>query len=77
LGGYDHIGRGLRQLGRKGRLVKVGQGLYARAHPSITGGEPVPAGGLTALKEALHRVGVEPVRTRLERAYNRGGWRDS
>jgi Transcriptional regulator, AbiEi antitoxin len=31
LGGYDQVGRALRQLVRDGRLVKVGQGLYARA----------------------------------------------
>jgi hypothetical protein len=47
---------GLRQLVREGRLVRVGQGLYARARPSMTSGEAVPIGGLSALKEALHRV---------------------
>jgi Transcriptional regulator, AbiEi antitoxin len=31
LGGYDQVGRVLRELVRKGRLVRVGQGLYARA----------------------------------------------
>ena len=35
LGGYDQVGRVLRELVRKGRLVRVGQGLYARARPSI------------------------------------------
>jgi hypothetical protein len=55
LGGYDQVGRVLRQLVREGRLVKIGQGLYARARPSMTSGEPVPVGGLSALKEALRR----------------------
>src|SRR5271168_3427631 len=36
LGGYDQVGRVLRDLVRKGQLVRVGQGLYARARPSIT-----------------------------------------
>jgi hypothetical protein len=72
LGGYDQVGRVLRELVRKGRLVKVGQGLYARARASITSGEPVPARGLTTLTEALGRVGIETVPTRLERAYNAG-----
>ena len=72
LGGYDQVGRGLRQLVRDGQLVKVGQGLYARARPSMTSGEPVPVGGLNALKEALRRVGVETLPSRLERAYNDG-----
>ena len=44
LGGYDQVGRALRKLVREGRLVKVGQGLYARARPSMTSGEPVPVG---------------------------------
>jgi hypothetical protein len=69
LGGY---GRGLRGLVQQGRLVRVGQGLYARARPSLTGGEPVPVGGLQTLKQALLRVGVETLPSRLEREYNAG-----
>jgi len=72
LGGYDQVGRVLRDLVRKGQLVRVGQGLYARARPSITSGEPLPARGLATLPEALGRVGIETVPTRLERAYNAG-----
>jgi hypothetical protein len=72
LGGYDQVGRALRQLVRDGRLVKVGQGLYARARPSLTSGEPIPVGGLRALKEALRRVGVETLPSRLEPDYNAG-----
>jgi hypothetical protein len=72
LGGYDQVGRALRKIVREGRLMKVGQGLYARARPSMTNGEPVPVGGLSALKEALRRVGVETLPSRLEQAYNAG-----
>jgi hypothetical protein len=72
LGGYDQVGRALREFVRQGKLVRVGQGLYARARPSLTGGEPVPVGGLNALKEALRRVGVETLPSRLERDYNAG-----
>jgi Family of unknown function (DUF6088) len=72
LGGYDQVGRALRRLVGDGRLIKVGQGLYARARASMTSGEPVPVGGLGALKEALRRVGVETLPSRLERAYNAG-----
>jgi len=71
LGGYDQVGRVLRELVRKGRLVRVGQGLYARARPS-TSGDAVPVGGLSALKEALRRVGVETLPSRLEQDYNAG-----
>jgi hypothetical protein len=35
-------------------------------------GEPLPVGGLTALKEALRRVGVETLPSRLEQAPNAG-----
>ena len=72
LGGYDQVGRVLRDLVRKGQLVRVGQGLYVRASRSITNGEPLPARGLATLTEALGRVGIETVPTRLEQAYNAG-----
>jgi hypothetical protein len=72
LGGYDQIGRALRELVRRDYLVKVGQGLYARARKSSVGGRPVPAKGLATLTEALERVGVTTVPTRLEQAYNAG-----
>ena len=72
LGGYDQVGRALRKIMREGQLIRVGQGLYARARASITSGEPVPTRGLTTLTEALGRVGIETVPTRLERAYNAG-----
>jgi hypothetical protein len=38
LGGYDQVGRVLRKIVREGRLVRVGQGLYARARPSLRAG---------------------------------------
>jgi len=72
LGGYDQVGRVLRDLVHKGQLVRVGQGLYARARPSIASGEPLPARGLATLTEALGRIGIETVPTRLEQAYNAG-----
>jgi hypothetical protein len=72
LGGYDQVGRVLRKIVREGRLVRVGQGLYAPARPSITSGEPIPARGLATLRETLGRVAIEMLPTRLERAYNAG-----
>jgi hypothetical protein len=72
LGGYDQVGRALRKIMSEGRLVRIGQGLYARARPSITSGEPVPARGLATLTEAFDRVGIKTVPTRLEQAYNAG-----
>jgi hypothetical protein len=73
LGGYDQIGRALRQLVRNGRLIKMGYGVYTRTRPSIFDGAPTPVKGLRDLAaEALRRFGVETVPTRLEEAYNAG-----
>jgi hypothetical protein len=74
IGGYDQVGRTLRDLVRKGRLVRVGQGLYARAQPALSDGRPIPAtGGFRALAdEALGRLGIETMPTRLEQDYNAG-----
>jgi hypothetical protein len=73
LGGYDQVGRALRQLVRDGRLMKIGSGLYARARPSALDGTPTPAKGLRALAdEALRRLGIKPAPTRLEQDYSAG-----
>jgi hypothetical protein len=72
LGGYDQVGRALRQLVRGGKLTKIGYGLYARAVPSRFGGASRPANGLETLKEGLRRVGVQPKPSRLEQEYNAG-----
>jgi hypothetical protein len=72
LGGYDQVGRALRRLVRKGELLKLGYGIYTRAARSPFTNKPVPPKGLRTLKEALTRLGVEIVPTRLEEAYNAG-----
>lgn len=73
LGGYDQIGRSLRYLVKAGKLVKLGQGLYARATTSPFDGRPIPTKGVSDLMtEALGRVGVEAKPTRMQRDYNAG-----
>jgi hypothetical protein len=73
MGGYDQVGRALRQLICKGRLLKAGYGIYTRARVSILDGKPTPTKGLRELAaEALGRLGVETVPTRMERDYNAG-----
>lgn len=73
LGGYDQVGRGLRGLVRKGRLLKIGQGLYTRAAPSPFDGTPAPVKGFRALAaEALERLGVITFPTKFEKAYSAG-----
>lgn len=73
LGGYDQVGRVLRDLVRKGRLLKIGQGLYTRASASPFDGAPAPVKGLRALAaEALNRLGIETTTTKLEEDYKAG-----
>jgi hypothetical protein len=72
LGGYDQVGRALRQLVQRGSLFRVSQGLYARARPSLLDGKPIPVKGLATLTAALARLGIETVPSRLTQAYNAG-----
>jgi hypothetical protein len=73
LGGYDQVGRVLRQFVRQGKLLRIGSGLYTRARPSALDGTPTPVKGLRALAdEALRRLGVQTAPARLERNYSAG-----
>lgn len=73
LGGYDQVGRGLRNLVGEGKLVKIGYGLYARAQPSPLSGQIIPTKNLPALAiEALERLNVELAVSSSARAYNEG-----
>ncbi len=69
MGGYDQVGRALRNLVGKGELIKIGQGIYARARKSALDGKLVPENGLDTLREALRRLVWASRRCR--RAYNR------
>src|SRR5262249_3383714 len=60
LGGYDQVGRILRNLVRDGKIVEIGYGLYAKAKRSSITGEVIPVAPLPTLaKAALERLGVE------------------
>jgi hypothetical protein len=73
LAGYDQVGRALRVLVSKGRLIRIGQGLYVKAAKSPFDGTPAPVKGLRALAaEALTRLGIKNGPARLETAYNAG-----
>ena len=72
-GGYDQVGRALRMLTRKGRLIRIGYGLYVRAAPSVFDGRPSPVKGIRSLaEEALRRLGAKAYPSALTRAYNEG-----
>jgi hypothetical protein len=73
LGGYDQVGRALRQLVIEGRLLRIGSGLYSRTRPSTLDGAPTSVKGLRDLAdEALRRLGIRTSPTRLEKAYSEG-----
>src|ERR1700732_4835807 len=75
LGGEDQVLRVLRGLTRKGRLVRLGYGVYGRAITSKLSGEPIlysPNGFARAARPALTKLGVKWDPTEPERAYNEG-----
>ena len=73
LGGYDQVGRVLRQLANKGEVIKIGYGLYAKAERSPITGAVIPVHSLPALaKEALNRLNVQTVPSQLDWDYNSG-----
>ena len=72
LGGYDQVGRALRRLVRQRRLLKIGYGLYSRAIKSPFDDRLVPPRGLSTLKDALKRVGIETLPSRSLQDYNAG-----
>jgi hypothetical protein len=73
LGGYDQIGRILRQLAAEEKLIRIGYGLYAKAKRSLLTGELVPVLPLPDLaREALDRLCVETGISQLKRDYNAG-----
>jgi len=72
LGGYDQVGRALCKLVREQKLIKVSQGVYTRVAVSPFSGQALPVNGLRTLKEALGRLGVDTVPTRLDQDYEAG-----
>ncbi|MGB7415223.1 MAG: DUF6088 family protein [Thermosynechococcaceae cyanobacterium] len=73
LGSYSQIGRCLRNLIKKEKLIKIGQGLYAKATIGPLWDQVIPRRGIdTITREALSRLGVETVPSSAERRYNNG-----
>jgi len=73
LSGYDQVGRALAGLVRKGMLIKLGYGLYARARVSTLTGKCVPEKSLPSLaSEAMRKLGVKVAPASVEKGYNEG-----
>ncbi|HEY4289031.1 MAG TPA: DUF6088 family protein [Puia sp.] len=73
LGGYDQVGRALLALTKKGKLIKIGYGLYAKAKMSSLTGNTVPIEPLPALAQtALARLGASPMASKGATDYQEG-----
>lgn len=73
LGGYDQVGRALLTLTKKGKLIKLGYGLYAKAKVSSLTGNTVPVEPLPVLaQKALDRLGADPGPSRAAIDYQQG-----
>lgn len=72
-GGYDQVGRALRSLVSKGRLVKAGYGVYVKAKPSSLTGNPIPVAPVTEIcVTALSKLGVKTEMSSADKAYMDG-----
>ena len=73
LGGYDQVGRALLTLTKKGKLIKIGYGLYVKAKVSSLTGNTVPVEPLPALAQrALDRLGAAPGPSQAATDYQEG-----
>ncbi|GAB3479282.1 DUF6088 family protein [Marinomonas epiphytica] len=67
----DQIGRALRQLVSEQRLIRFGQGLYAKTKVSKYTGKVLPVRPLTDLAvEALNKLNVKVVSSKEQTQYN-------
>lgn len=67
---YGGIGKCLKKLVVSGSIVRIGQGIYAKATIGPISGKIIPKTDIKALaKEAMQRLGVEIAQTEWERAY--------
>lgn len=73
LAGYDQVGRALREVIKKGKLVKAGYGVYVKARESSISGKPVPVISLVEVGlQVLEKLGVKADVGSSARAYRDG-----
>jgi len=73
IGSYVQVGRGLNQLVKKGMLVKIGYGLYAKAIIAPLSKGIIPRKPLRDLAtEALARFNIEVFPSSYDRNYDEG-----
>lgn len=76
---YDKFGseaqvtRALKELVERGKLVRLGRGVYAKAKPSVLTGKAIPVQPLENLApQVLQKLGIEVSPSRQTQAYNAG-----
>lgn len=73
LGGYDQIGRALKQLVESDIIIKIGYGLYTKTRVSpITGTTTIQEPLVELAKEALKKLGVKYYSSQSISLYNAG-----
>jgi predicted transcriptional regulator of viral defense system len=73
LGSASQVTQALKSLQRKGVLVRIGTGVYAKTRKSSVTGATIPAGSLETLAaEVFSKLGVEVSVGSLAAAYNDG-----
>jgi hypothetical protein len=73
LGSYDDVGRALRRLTEKGRLVQIGYELYAKAQRSPFSGKAAPVVGISRhAAEPLSRLGKTVEECDFSKDYSSG-----
>jgi hypothetical protein len=73
LGNYNRVGQILRRLTTKGKVIRAGYGIYAKAKISPISGQLVPCIPLPSLaREALSKLGRETGISSGTRDYNSG-----
>lgn len=73
LGSASQVSEALNSLRKKGVLVRIGAGVYAKTRKSSVTGATIPAGSLETLAtEALKKMGVPVQIGRIASEYNSG-----
>tara|TARA_R110002111_G_scaffold82267_1_gene129695 strand:- start:421 stop:834 length:414 start_codon:yes stop_codon:yes gene_type:complete len=73
IGGYDQVGRILRNLVKKECLISIGYGAYARTRKSSINGNYIPDKPIADLaRELLKKLGIKTSPSKADTAYNEG-----
>jgi len=73
LGSYKTVGEALRSIVKRGLLVRVGHGIYAKAKPSVLSGNPIPQASLIEIGlEVMSKLGVNADLGKSAREYRDG-----